>query len=182
MKMIAILFLCSVANAATITLGDVKIEANRAKQVIPIIVSGGDLVAGVNFNLQVGNGNTGPRIVDIDVIGTGTIFADNNVGQSGGGSLLPSIFESITVTQSGTVTADGVLAFVTFETLGLSTGIYPLIASDTRNGPAQLLDEMAVNVLSVTDGRLILITEPASWLGLIFGFVGLTILRCRKER
>lgn len=180
MKTIAIFLLCSAVQAASITLGDITIEAGKAMQVVPVLVSGGDLVAGLNFNLQVDDGNFGPRILDVDIVGPGTIFGGNNVGQSGGGSLLPGIFEAITVTQSDTVVADGVLAFVIFETLGLSSGTY-LLTANTRNGPAELLNEMLANVLTVTDGRLILVTEPASRLSLMLGFLGLLILRSRKN-
>ena len=64
-----------------IDIGEITLQENLADQVVPIFVGGGDLVQGINFNLQVADGGPleggsilGPAITSVDLIGSGTIF------------------------------------------------------------------------------------------------------------
>ena len=113
----------------TIDVGDHLLQPNRPGQVIEILVEGGKPVQGVEFFLQVADGGPeapggaidGPAITDVDVL-TGTIFANNNDGEAGHGSIIPQFWQSGTVTDRDsdpdTVDAEGLLAVVTIDTTG----------------------------------------------------------------
>lgn len=159
------------AMGATLDLGTISLQPNQAGQAVPLFVTGGDLVAGLNFNLE----TDGPAITDVDIVGTGTIFELNNTGQ-GGGSLLPELWAATTTTQTGTVIAEGTLAFVTFDTSGFGPGEYGL-TGDTLNGPLELLNTGVQNVLLVEDGRLVLVPELSALALVLLSLCGLGFLR-----
>jgi hypothetical protein len=114
--------------------------------VIPIIVdSDSEQVAGLDLYLFVNNNVVpAPIITAVDVIGPGTIFHPNNVGQFSLGppydvpGQQPS---AITTTSSGFVVADGILAFVTVDTTGVPAGLYVLGLTNPDLGPT----DFAVN-------------------------------------
>src|SRR3989304_2976478 len=72
--------------APVIEVGEHVLLPDQADQAIDIYVSGGDLVQGVNLNIQVADGGpeaggsiNGPVIQDLRIL-EGTIFAGNNTG------------------------------------------------------------------------------------------------------
>ena len=100
--------------------------ADKPNQQFQIFVGGGQPVQGLELFLQIADGGPeaggsvdGPTITNVDVF-TGTIFADNNTGEAGGGQLVPQFWQSGTTTESGTVDAEGLLATVTIDTTGFS--------------------------------------------------------------
>lgn len=102
---------------------------------IAIGVSGGDLVEGLNFYVQVGDGgsansgyDTKPTITGIDIIGSGTLFSQSNRG-SEQASLGGLIWSDWTITQIDSITntgvklaATGTLAYVTINTADTTSG------------------------------------------------------------
>jgi len=157
--------------AATLDVGTVELIEDQAGQtvqffVIPEVVPS-EKTAGLNFNVQTGDGGTAaggtiyaPAITAGDIL-TGTIFASNNTGQGGGGALADQVYEATTTTSSGKVSADGMLATVTFDTTGffVGDGPFPLIMSVTVNGPTDFAGTPGVT-LSVTDGQITLLQAP----------------------
>jgi Ca2+-binding RTX toxin-like protein len=157
------------SDVATVTIqvlpaihvGHHALAPNTAGQVIPIYVSGGVPVQGMNFNLQVGDGGpaaggsaNGPAIQGLDIL-TGTIFAANNNGTTDiDGDQTPDLaplFEGRdTTTGSGFVVAEGLLGTVTVDTTGFNEGQWPLMMSRTVNGTS----DFTVIPAMITDGTL----------------------------
>ncbi len=71
------------SGSAVVTLGTYYLEENKPNQTITINVSGGALVSGMNFNLQIGDGGPaaggtpGPVFTGLDLI-DGTIFQSDH--------------------------------------------------------------------------------------------------------
>lgn len=144
---------------------------NSAGQRIEIRVSGGVEVAGLNFKAQVGDGFPdvpdsmvdGPNITDVDIVGTltATIFTPNHAGQQDPGSA-PQVALRTATTQSGLVTAEGLLATLTIDTTGFSEGTFALRLGDTYAGPTEFLDaEAQVLPTQITDGTLKIVSNVA---------------------
>jgi len=124
---------------------DHRIVADRAGQEIEILVAGGGDVAGLDLALQMADGTSGPLVTDVD-LETGTIFANNNSGQTDNGSTDRRKFFSIT-TSSGTVTAEGLLATLTLDTTGITEeGEYTFTLTDVLGSDTQLLDAAAASL------------------------------------
>jgi len=166
-----------------IVVGNHQLVPDTPGQQIPINVTGGDSVYGVNFYIQVADGGPeaggsidGPILQDLDII-TGTIFEPDNTGeydQDGPGSpdAVPQWEgHETTVTGLTPVSADGLLGTVTIDTTGFTNGSWALKMSDTVNGPASF----SVTPISITDGRINVgqIPEPATLLLLVLGAAGL---------
>lgn len=162
-----------------INVGTHQLQADTADQLIHIYVSGGDAVEALNFSAQIADGGSagggtddGPVFTGLDLV-DGTIFAPNNLGQFGD-SLNPQLAIASTITSSGTVSADGLLATLTVDTTGVWSGTYALKLSDTLNGTTDFGD---VHPL-ITDGMIQVVPEPASLALLTIG--GLAMLRRRR--
>jgi len=128
-----------------IVVGTHLLQPNQAGQEIPIYISGETPVAGLNFNIQVGDGEllsggglSAPAIEKVDIL-TRTIFAANHTGlraaSYGDVNLIPQHEYQATTTESGTVLAGGLLATVTIDTTGFQRGSWSLVMSSTVNGP-----------------------------------------------
>jgi hypothetical protein len=108
-------------------------------QSFTISVSGGTAVSGVNFNAEVANGGTanggtpGPAITGVNLL-SGTIFASNNSGQQNATATPTQFFSGDTITNSGTVSASGTLATMTFDPSNFIGGIYSLKLGGLSNG------------------------------------------------
>ncbi len=145
-----------------IDVGTHTLQANTPDQIIRIYVSGGDAVEALNFSAQIadggsagGGGDDGPVFTGLDLLG-GTIFASNNLGQFGG-SLDPQLAIASTITSSGTVHADDLLATLTIDTTGVWSGTYVLKLSDTLNGATDFGDVDP----TITNGMIQVVPEPA---------------------
>jgi len=129
---------------------------NSPYQQIEFYATGGDDVQGLNFYVQIADGGPeaaaagfatlpgidGPEITGLDLI-TGTIFQDDNAGQMVINSGYPqyrdaNIATSIPAGQDGdpgtAVVVDGLIATVTIDTTGFSSGTYPLVLADVLDG------------------------------------------------
>jgi hypothetical protein len=149
-------FASSVARAAAVNAGTHVLAPNMAGQQVPILVSGSDAVSGIDLFVQVGDGgttvggdDTGPRITQVDLV-SGTIFAGNNTGVFLDPA--PLIWGATTTTQSGSVSASGVLATLTIDTTGMFVGQFDLILNPPSTGPTAFAD--AGITTSLTNGLL----------------------------
>ena len=180
-----LLVLCLFATVASATpiinVGDHNLLPNTSGQVIEFSVSGGDLVIGLEFDIQVGDGgadiggtDTGPVMTAIDLL-SGTIFEG---GTQGDVVEFPLARQS-TVDVEETVTANGPIASVTFDTTGMFTGTYDLLLSGVAGSFNTTFYDEAGNPIStdVTNGT-ITIPEPTSMALLAFG--GLALIRRRR--
>ena len=151
-----------------IVVGSHVLEPNTPGQTIPIYVSGGWPVQGLNFNIQVADGGplgggtlTAPVITDVDIL-TATIFAATNTGlrtdadPPAGADPVPQHEYRGTTTAAGTVSAEGLLATVTIDTTGFERGSWSLVMSNTINGSTNFAGLAA----TIVDGLIVL---PRTW-------------------
>ena len=159
----------------TIVVGTHTLLPNQPNQVIEIRVTGGDPVDGLNFYVQVadggpelvalgllpaGQGIDGPAITGADLI-SGTIFAANNDGQQVPPGNQPQVAGFLITTDVGTVAADGLLARLTLDTTGFTSGSWPLMLADTWNGDADFAGLAAVITNGVIQiGQAVVTNQP----------------------
>jgi hypothetical protein len=179
--------LTAVAQAVpTVTAGNHLLAPNTPGQVIPILVSSAnENVAGLDLYLYLnGNSGLGPIITAVDVIGPGTIFNPNNVGQFSLGppydvpGQQPS---AITTTASGFVVANGTLAFVTVDTTGVAGGVFPLGLFNPDLGPTDFAVNPGFDAILV-DGSITVVPEPASIVMGLFAAAGIGAVVIRRRR
>jgi hypothetical protein len=146
----------SLASAAAINAGTHTLAPNMPGQQVQIHVTGGEAVSGIDLFVQVGDGgttvggdDTGPRITQLDLV-SGTIFAANHTDVFTDPA--PLIWGATTTTTGGTVAASGLLATLTIDTTGITTGQFDLILNPPATGPTAFAD--AGVVTSLTNGSL----------------------------
>jgi hypothetical protein len=154
------------SDPATVTLqvlpqvavGEHRLLPGQANQAIPIYVTGGIPVQGINFNVQIQDATgtlAGPTIQDLDIL-TGTIFAGNNTGAeedpdgSGVDDQVPQLEFRDTTTLADTVIAEGLIGTLLIDTSGFTDGSWDLVMSLTLNGPTNFTVVPAV----VIDGSI----------------------------
>ncbi len=151
-----------------IEVGTHVLEPNTPGQTIPIYVSGGWPVQGLNFNVQIADGGPlaggtllAPVITGVDIL-TATVFAASNTGirtdadDAAGDDPVPQHAYRGTTTAAGMVNADGLLATVTIDTTGFERGSWSLTLSNTINGATDFAGQAA----AVVDGLIVL---PQTW-------------------
>jgi hypothetical protein len=113
-------------------------------QQVQIHVTGGEAVSGIDLFVQVGDGgvtvggdDTGPKITNLDLV-TGTIFAANHTDIFTDPA--PLIWGATTTTTAGTVAASGLLATLTIDTTGITTGQFDLLLNPPATGPTAFAD------------------------------------------
>ncbi len=171
----------ALASVPTINAGSHYLLPNQADQEIQVYVSGDTLVQGLEFNLQIGDGISGPVIQDIDIL-TGTIFAASNDGIFPGFIFEPHWAYVGTTTSAnldigygpGFIITSGLLATITLDTTGLSTGEFELRLTSNQEGPTNFAGVYA----ELTNGSLT-IPEPLTVTMLLAG-AGLVCRRRRK--
>ena len=176
-----VLLATAVHAQPTINVGAHQLQPNAADQTIQIFVLGGQPVEALNFSAQIGDGGSagggtddGPVFSNLDIL-NGTIFASNNLGQFGGPGY-PQLAIGSTITSSGTVSADGLLATLTVDTTGVWSSTYALKLGDTLNGATDFGDVHPV----ITEGTIQVVPEPSSVA--LLGLGGLAALRSRRRR
>ena len=181
------LFAASQASATPIiTVGSHDLLPDKANQPVDINVTGGDLVPGLDLFLQVGDGDAGPQIQTVDVL-TGTIFADNNTGESlvaigGSGSLPYWNAYAATTTSNGTVSADGLLATVMIDTTGFTAGMWTLSVDFDYGGSHYASDFASDAPVTLVNGSINIVPEPGSLLLLFSAAIGLARWQWRRRR
>jgi hypothetical protein len=175
---------------------------NTPNQPIQIFATGdGTNVAGMDFVAQTGDGGptnnfSGPGTIvapniTADIV-TGTIFAPNHnpVTMPGGGSEgTQTVYLGIT-TQTGTVTALGLIGTIFVDTTGFFTGTWELNMGGGQ-GPSDAAGFMPTptdfpplsvgNGVTIFDGS-ITVPEPSSVVLGLFAAAGLGIVAIRKHR
>lgn len=142
-----------------------------------VLVSGG-LVPGVSFRLQIGDGSSGPIIESAAVRDIGHVFNPSN-SSAEMGSALPAWKYLSDVGAYSPVLANGVLATVTVNTVGVAVGAYPIhLYIDTEDGPTptcfgEIYPELVDGIITVTP-------EPASVLLLLAGGCVVALRRRRR--
>lgn len=155
-------------DAPVVTVGQFSLRPNTPNQQVPIYVSGGQAISGLNLYVQVGDG--GPERVDLGLpagtdapsitgidLTSGTIFA--GVPDAPFVDLaLPQVgFASLAIVEPNTsVTADGLLATVTIDTTGFFDGSFDLQLSPVLpDGPeGGLHTDFGAVPASVVNGRI----------------------------
>ncbi|HWB00916.1 MAG TPA: hypothetical protein VG713_20635 [Pirellulales bacterium] len=136
---------------------------------------------------------------DVNITGTGTIFAGVNTGAfdlfAGNGPPGPyfgslpqaAAYETNTLTPSTHVTDNGVIAYLTFDTTGFTSGNWPIALNDTGLGGTDYTDLVlstgSVIVPTVLGGQIKIIPEPSSILlgGLAVALAALHVGRIRRR-
>gem|GEM_PF-241924 len=142
------------AAALNIVVGDWLIPAGETAWTIPISVTGGAGIDGINFNVQIKDGSrsageAGPVLTALDIL-HGTIFDGQNTG-SWDNTVTDWIAWDWTETSPGTtVYADGVIGYLTLNTVGCPSGTWDLLMSDTLNGPT----DFAGLAATIQDGTI----------------------------
>ena len=126
-------------SAATIDVGHHTLLPNTPGQIVPIMVSGGDEVAGFNLFAQVGDGGPelsdfghppgtdGPTIAAVD-LKLDTIFADVSGPQDDQTGIPQVAISSIEFSTPGESTiAEGLLLSLTIDTTGFVNGSWDLL-------------------------------------------------------
>ncbi len=163
----------AVGNTADVTLGNYQLLPNTPNQTIPIYVTGGALVAGMNFNLQVGDGGPahggtpGPVFTNVDLV-SNTIFQNDHAPPTNLGSQPdPQVltWDIVTANNGDYVSANGLLATVTVDTTGFTNGeTFPLEINNTLNGRTNFVYDGVTPVPStLVDGQITVLPEPSTF-------------------
>lgn len=164
-------------DAPTIVVGEHLLVPNQANQQIPIYVTGGQNVGGINLFVQSGDGGPdlawiglpagtrGPLLTSLDVQ-TNTIFA-GKTELSSVAIPLPQIgFASLILDEvNPVVPANGLLATLTVDTTGLFGGTFDLRISDILSSMPEGPFESDFGGLParITNGRMVI--HPATVVG-----------------
>lgn len=158
------------AAVPLIEAGDHVLYANTPGQPIHIFVSRGDAVQRVLLTVQITDGGPdaggnpeAPAIESVDLL-TGTIFSGNNVGQldqNAGLGTFTQFWQATTLTDEGTVTADGLLATILVDTtgFGVDDGPWELRLSDIVAGDTEFGEINA----SITNGMITIHPVALPW-------------------
>lgn len=199
--LLVLLLAASPALAATITVGNHDFLPGEVRW-IPINVTGADpvdLIQGVDFYVQVADGGPenitrvpagsidGPEITAVDLInssGNGpTIFSPNNTGQNTPPGL-PQVAVAFTTTSTGTVAAQGTLAWVEIDTKSFPVtdpnNPWELVLTGTDGEPRFDTVFAPPSVpLTIVNGTITIIPEPAT-LVMLVGLLGAVVLLRRR--
>ena len=170
------------AADSTIPVGNYSLLPDTPGQVIQIPVSGTDMAPGADLAVQVGDGGPelggtlGPAITSIGLT-SGTIFDVPDAVQSTPAGNIPQVwFTSVALTSDNpsSVPANGVLANVTIDTTGFSSGAFALLLANVApslappNGYSTDLTFEVPN-LTIDNGSITIIPAAAYWQGGIDG-------------
>ena len=178
---------CEAITGANVSLGHYYLQPNTPNQTIPIYVSGGAQVSGLNFNLQMGDGGPevggtpGPVFTSLDLTNN-TIFQYDFSDPVDTGSV-PQLLTWYVLTQNAGdhVAADGLLATATIDTTGYSDRTWSLDISDTLNGPTNFTDGGTIPA-TLIDGLITVVPEPSSIALFLAGCGGLAVMSWRRGK
>ena len=183
--LIALIAAAACRGAVTISVGAYYLPPGVSRQIqIPITSSTGlDMVPGCDFAVQVNDGATGPAVTSVGLT-TGTIFALPGATQfTPPGNTNWVRFTSVALNGQGgnplnaTVPASGgILANLTINTSGLTSGTFPLLLSGVlaaSNPPTGYNTDFtdAGPAPTITNGSITIVSVPATayWNGTVDG-------------
>jgi len=145
---------------AGILVGDWLVPAGETAWTIPISATGGDRVDGINFNIQIDDGlksaaETGPVFRALEIL-QGTIFDGKSTGSWDNNVLDWIAWDWTDTNPAEAVYANGVIGYVTVNTVNCPSGTWDLVMSDTLNGPTDFAGMRAV----VVDGTITVNQRP----------------------
>ena len=201
MRRIAVIAVClgivGIAHGElSIVVGDHNLLPNKSGQTIEIYVTGGSQVENVDVYAQIGDGGPlgggsipGPEFTRLDLFdGTSSpfIFNGRNTGRASGttnGVIVPQIaHEGTTIPVStGSFGAGGLLAVFTIDTTGYDSRTWDLRLTGGNAGDTAFGYGGNVVPMTVTNGTITVIPEPASLSILLMG-AGLILSRRRRNR
>lgn len=187
----AVLLSTQMLTAQTILLdvGDHTLKSNTPNQTISMSVTGGAAVQGVNLLVQMGDGGaalggvdgSAPAITDITLITGGMIFEPSNTGHVLFDPPTDQFWQIGTTTDanvSSTVSADGLLAVLTIDTTGFTSGTFDLKAGDIQAGGSTFDSDFAGLAATITNGS-VTVPEPIGVWGLLALALAVTTQRSR---
>jgi hypothetical protein len=161
----------------TIDVGVIQLQPDTPNQTVQVDVTGGQAVNSVRVGAQIGDGlgAAGPTFQSVDIL-TGTIFADDNFGQT---QVVTDGYVSASTLSFSDVSASGLLATFTVDTTGVTDGSYEFRLDNT------IADDTVFNqgaiVPVVANGTLLVVPEPASGV-VALAILGLVIVPKRVRR
>ncbi len=200
MRKIAVIAVClglvGVAHGQlSINVGDHDLLPNQSGQTIEVYVAGGDPIQNVDVYAQIGDGGplgggsvSGPaftllNLFDDDPL-TSFIFDPDNDGLRRNppyGVLVPQIaYEGIMVSGTAPISANGLLAIFTIDTTGYTEGTWNLLLTGTNAGNTIFGYGGNEVPMTVTNGSITVIPEPASLSILLLG-AGWVLRRRRRD-
>ena len=200
MRKIAVIVVClglvGVAQGQlSIVVGDHDLLPNQSGQTVEIYVTGGAQVENVDVYAQIGDGGPlgggsvpGPVFTLLDLFDddplTPFIFDGRNTGRASGttnGVLVPQIaHEGTTIPIStGSFGASGLLAIFTINTTGYDSGTWDFLLTGGNAGDTAFGYGGEEVSMTVTNGTITVIPEPASLSILLLG-AGLALSRRRR--
>lgn len=183
------------AAPLVINVGTLNLWENTPNQTVEFVVSGGDQVQQMEFNIQIGDGGAELGGVDTKPVITAVELLNGTIFQAG---TLPLVDAPVTsplaqqhsITILGTVAASGVIAKVTFDTTGVFAGAeIPLKLKNVGNPDIGFFDtkmwgqgdvEIQTNI---GDGslRIMAIPEPSVVVLLLVGCFAALVWRRRAH-
>lgn len=186
---LTILVVAGAASAAvTVTAGTHEVMENTTGETFTILIStdASDLTTGAVANVQLGTGQSCPDITNITLDSTGELF-NGITGDTGGyldftGDGYPGISSKdfLVGTSTDDPVASGILCTVTVDTTGYyDTESFTINIASTLNGALKVLFTGTAPTLTLTDGTLNVVPEPATIALLGLGALGALIRRRR---
>ena len=151
LSVLAVLAITAVAMATpSINVGTIYLANDQASQSRTISVTGGDAVQGLELNMKIADGSSGPTFNSVDIL-SGTVFAANNSGLFPGSYAFARTAYQGVVTNDSTVSANGLLATISFNGTGTANGTYGLSLINTPEGRTNF----AGLFTNITDGQIV---------------------------
>lgn len=179
-----LLFVVGAAQASSIVVGTHILALDTPNQQVDLYIFGTDHINAIDLFMTI-NGGIGPApiVTAVDIVGPGTLLAGNNfVNFLAAPWNLPGLQPAvIAVPTTGTVVANGLLARVTFSTVGIPLGLYTWSLTDHDLGATDIgTDENGETVYpTITNGLIWLDPEPSS---LVLGSIMLLSLGLATAR